>query len=239
MKLIERTLRDAKYKLTSKFNKNRSIIQTPVGSTKKEHNGTDYGTYGVKAKIYALEDGVVTTASKGEKNGNYLWVEYPRLKIKLKYLHCDKLAVKKGQKVDENTILGYVGQTGAATGIHLHLGYQVIGKNEYLDPELYDYKPKSEVVEEWIAGKYEILADKYMRKSTSLISTNLVKYSTLTATTKKQCTNKNGYAQFKKGAKITISKIVEKDGRIWGEYAGASRYLVLCNVDGTPQAKKV
>ena len=51
-----------------------------------------------------------------------------------------KIDVKKGQKVTKDTVLGTTGKSGKATGIHLHLGMKYLNKNEYVDPELYDYE---------------------------------------------------------------------------------------------------
>lgn len=102
-----------------------------------------------------------------------------------------------------------------------------------------DKPTANDPIQEWTVGKYKILVAKYLRKSTDVISTNLVKYTALYPATKKQCQSKNSYAQFKIGENITITKIINKDGRVWGEYADTKRYIVLCNKDGTPQAKKV
>lgn len=57
------------------------------------------------------------------------------------HYHLDSINVKKGQKVDENTIIGYTGDTGEVTGIHLHLGMKYIGQNKFEDAEKFDYKP--------------------------------------------------------------------------------------------------
>lgn len=42
--------------------------------------------------------------------------------------------------MNSNTIIGYSGKTGNATGIHLHLGMTLIGSNTWLNPHEYDYK---------------------------------------------------------------------------------------------------
>lgn len=51
------------------------------------------------------------------------------------HYHLDSIKVKAGQTVNENTILGYTGKTGKATGIHLHLGLKLLSGGDYIDPE--------------------------------------------------------------------------------------------------------
>lgn len=145
MKLATRTFKREDWYITSPFG-NRV---NPATGKKAFHNGDDYGTHLQKWNQYALEDGIVTRVGyNGKGYGNYLDVQYPRLGIQLFYAHLDKVYVKKGDKVNENTILGITGTTGQSTGIHLHLGYKKIG-GEYEDPESYDYQPlpKIEIVE--------------------------------------------------------------------------------------------
>ena len=59
-----------------------------------------------------------------------------------KYLHFSKRAVKKGQRVKQGQVIGYVGMTGLATGPHLHYAFEVNGV--YRNPrtvKLPDAKP--------------------------------------------------------------------------------------------------
>ena len=142
MKLAKRIFRDGEYYITSKFGK-RDVISTSAGNTSSFHNGVDYGTNSKKIPQYALEDGKVISCGTDSAEYGYakfVWVEYPRLGFKLLHYHLDEIKVKKGQKVTKDTILGTTGKTGKATGIHLHLGMKYLDKNEYVDPELYDYK---------------------------------------------------------------------------------------------------
>lgn len=123
-----------KHYVTSSFGK-RSVIQTKNGKTNIYHSGTDYGTNGMKIPQYAIEDGEVMTAKKASDGALYVWVKYPRLGIKMLHYHLDSISVKAGQKVNANTVLGYTGKTGKATGIHLHLGIKRLSGGDYIDPE--------------------------------------------------------------------------------------------------------
>jgi murein DD-endopeptidase MepM/ murein hydrolase activator NlpD len=48
-----------------------------------------------------------------------------------------RVNVKPGEKVKRGQIIGYVGNTGASTGPHLH--YEVIRNGEKVDPAFYFY----------------------------------------------------------------------------------------------------
>lgn len=54
---------------------------------------------------------------------------------KTRYAHMSKLYVKPGQKVDRWTPIGEVGETGRASGPHLH--YEVLLNNKQQNPEFY------------------------------------------------------------------------------------------------------
>ncbi|MDA3793340.1 MAG: M23 family metallopeptidase [Elusimicrobia bacterium] len=43
------------------------------------------------------------------------------------YIHLDSVKVKKGDKVSEGNIIGYIGDTGVAVGPHLHWGVYLHG----------------------------------------------------------------------------------------------------------------
>lgn len=134
MNLATRTFRREDWKTTSPFG---SRIH-PVTKAKSFHYGIDYGTHLENWNIYALENGKVIASNQDSTNGNYIWVEYPRLKLKIFYCHLAVRNVIKGQSVDENTILGKVGKSGRASGIHLHMGVKLNGK--YFDHAFYDYQ---------------------------------------------------------------------------------------------------
>lgn len=141
MKLAERLFRRKDYYITSKFGPRAAIYKNgKLVSAAGNHRGCDYGTHGAKWPQYALEDGIIDSAGKDSSGAIFTWVRYPRLGFRLLHYHLNSVSVKAGQKVTKDTILGYTGMTGKATGIHLHLGMRNIGSSVYLDPEKYDYK---------------------------------------------------------------------------------------------------
>lgn len=133
MKLATRTFKNTKYYITSAFGTRTS----PITGKKEHHDGCDYGTNGQNWKQYALEHGFVTLNSKDSHGAIIVRISYPRLGISLLYAHLKVSYVKINQVVGENTVIGLTGATGAATGVHLHLG--LLQNNKYVDPEKYNY----------------------------------------------------------------------------------------------------
>lgn len=105
-----------------------------IGST--NHKGMD-----ISAKsgtiIKAAATGTVKFAGYKGSLGNLVIIESKK-GIETYYGHCSKIYVKKGQKVTAGDKIAAVGQTGAATGPHLHLEIHVNGK--VINPQKYLYK---------------------------------------------------------------------------------------------------
>lgn len=135
-------------KVTSGYGKRTHPI---TGEKNKMHYGVDLTSS--DKNIYAIEDGYVLQISTGNDKattgyGNSIWVRYPRIGVALFHAHCKTIKLKKGDKVKKGDIIAVMGKTGAATGVHLHLGMQPIGKSNWLNPQTYDYTPPVEKVEE-------------------------------------------------------------------------------------------
>ena len=128
---------NAYHYVTSRFGK-RASLTTSNGNTSTLHSGIDYGTSSKKIPQYAIEEGEILAAAKAPEGALYVWVEYPRLGVKFLHYHLDSIKVKKGQKVNANTILGYTGKTGRSTGIHLHLGVKKLSGGDFIDPEKWE-----------------------------------------------------------------------------------------------------
>ena len=65
--------------------------------------------------------------------GNYIIVNHGS-GFKSLYAHLSKITVKEEQKVDKNTVIGFIGSTGWSTGPHLHL--EIINNKERVNPKL-------------------------------------------------------------------------------------------------------
>ncbi len=109
-------------RISSGFNMKRLH---PVFKTTRPHRGTDYAA-SRGTPVYAAGDGRVTKAGYSKANGNYIFISHGT-KYTTKYLHLHKRGVRKGQKVKQKQIIGWVGSTGYATGPHLHYEFLVNG----------------------------------------------------------------------------------------------------------------
>ena len=92
--------------------------------------------------------------------------------------------------------------------------------------------------EKWFAGDYELLVSKAVRKKHEL--GNNIQIVGLLHASKPYCTTKGFFdkAHLKVGTICKIDSIyLDNERRVWGQFG--TYWIVLCNKDGTPQARKV
>ena len=82
------------------------------------HPGIDFAAE-EGAEVYAVADGIVTTADYDAEKGNYVVLDHGG-GLETEYQHLKSLLVSAGQSVVQCQVLGYVGSTGNSTGPHLH-----------------------------------------------------------------------------------------------------------------------
>lgn len=97
----------------------------PIQKRWKSHNGTDYRA-NTGTPVVAAGSGKVTHSTYNKYNGNYVFIQHGD-GIETKYLHFSKRAVKKGQRVKQGQVIGYVGSTGMSEAPHLHYEFLVNG----------------------------------------------------------------------------------------------------------------
>lgn len=95
------------------------------------HRGIDLGTGDETPPIEAARTGVVTYAETGWNGGfgNLIEIDHGD-GIETRYAHLSSIVVKQGDRVDTNTVIGYVGTTGNSTGNHLHFEVRVNGEDQ-------------------------------------------------------------------------------------------------------------
>lgn len=91
----------------------------PVQKRYKAHLGTDYAAP-TGTPVRSTADGTIVEAGYTRGNGRYVKVKHNGT-YTTGYLHFSKIAkgIKKGVRVKQGDIIGYVGSTGLATGPHL------------------------------------------------------------------------------------------------------------------------
>jgi len=109
-------------RVTSNFSRKR---YHPILKRMRPHNGVDYGAP-AGTPVYAAGAGTVIEAGRNGPNGNYVFIRHSN-EIVTKYLHFSRRAARRGQKVEQGQVIGYVGATGWATAPHLHYEFVVNG----------------------------------------------------------------------------------------------------------------
>ena len=96
------------------------VITSPFGwRWGKLHEGIDISGTGRGSPIYAANNGVVTKAEYHSYNGYYIYIDHNNGYISV-YAHMDSLRVQAGQTVEAGQLIGTMGDSGFATGVHLH-----------------------------------------------------------------------------------------------------------------------
>ena len=94
----------------------------PISGETSYHSGTDIAAP-AGSPILAAASGTVTIAnaldSWGGGYGYYVRIDHGG-GLETLYAHCSSICVTAGQQVEAGQVIAYVGQTGRATGNHLH-----------------------------------------------------------------------------------------------------------------------
>ena len=99
----------------------------PFQHTWRAHRGVDYGAP-VGTRVRAVGDGVVEFAGRKGGYGNVVILRHNGQYSTL-YAHLSGLArgIRRGARVEQGDSIGFVGQSGWATGPHLHYEFLVAG----------------------------------------------------------------------------------------------------------------
>ncbi len=140
------------YRISSKFQKRRLH---PVTGKIKPHLGTDYAAP-QGTPIIATANGKVIKSSYTKNNGYYVKIRHNST-YTTQYLHMLKRGrVSDGAYVKQGDVIGYVGQTGLATGPHVCYRFWKNGKQ--VDP--YKQKlPEAEPISKDYIDDFKIIAD--------------------------------------------------------------------------------
>jgi murein DD-endopeptidase MepM/ murein hydrolase activator NlpD len=115
-------------RLSSGFGKRRH----PILRDTRMHRGIDFAAP-QGTPVLAAGAGVVEMAGRNRGYGNYVRLRH-NASHATAYAHLSKLArgLKRGRRVEQGEVIGYVGATGLATGPHLH--YELLVDGRQVDP---------------------------------------------------------------------------------------------------------
>ena len=115
-------------RLSSRYGKRRH----PILGYSRMHRGVDFaaprGT-----PIMAAGDGIIEAAGRNGAYGKYIRIRH-NSEYKTAYAHLTKFAkgTRRGRRVTQGKIIGYVGSTGRSTGPHLH--YEIHRSGRQINP---------------------------------------------------------------------------------------------------------
>ena len=94
------------------------------GQPNSPHWGVDIAAP-IGEPVYSPADGIVSLVSKNMYlMGNTLMIDHG-LSVQSIFIHLDSINVKKGDYINQGSVIAHVGRTGRATGPHLHWGVSV------------------------------------------------------------------------------------------------------------------
>lgn len=110
-------------RISSRFNPHR---KHPVLGYTRAHRGVDYAAKS-NTPIRAIGDGVITYLGRRGGYGRYIQIRHNNKAHTTAYAHMRRYAssLKKGSHVKQGQVIGYVGQSGTATGPHLHFEFRI------------------------------------------------------------------------------------------------------------------
>lgn len=99
----------------------------PILGRMRRHEGVDYAA-AAGTPVMAAGDGVVTRAGRAGGYGNLIEIRHDNGMV-TRYAHLRGFArnIRRGSHVSQGERVGFVGQTGLATGPHLHFEVRVGG----------------------------------------------------------------------------------------------------------------
>ena len=156
-------------RVSSGFTKSRFH---PVLNQWRAHKGVDFAAP-IGTKVKATSDGVVSSFGKQGGYGNAIMINHQG-RFTTVYGHLSGFAkgLRRGQRVAQGDVIGYVGMTGLTSGPHLHYEFKVDGQQrDPLRVALPDAKP----IDGANKAAFQSAADSFVARLNLLRNTNLAK----------------------------------------------------------------
>lgn len=118
----------------------------PIKKVRLPHPGVDYAAP-TGTPVKAIGDGVVLARAYDGASGNYVKIRHSSV-YETAYLHLSRFGrgIRKGVRVKQGQVIGYVGSTGLATGPHLD--FRVKKHGRYINPRTLKAPPAASLTAE-------------------------------------------------------------------------------------------
>ena len=145
-------------RISSGFSRRRL---NPVTKRVVPHLGVDYAAR-IGTPVHTIGDGTVILKKKDQINGRMLKVRHNST-YSSAYAHLNSFAsgISRGVHLRQGQVIGYVGQTGRATGPHLHFAMYRNGR--YVDPRKVNVPRASSVPREEMGSFMELVNERMAR----------------------------------------------------------------------------
>lgn len=164
-------------RISSRFNLKR---KHPVLNKFRAHRGTDYAAR-TGTPIKSTGDGKVIFAGRKGGFGNCVIIQHGS-RYQTLYAHLSKFnrKARKGRRIKQGQVIGYVGSTGLATGPHLHFEFRVDGVHR---DSLRVKLPKSRSISKDQKQSYQAEAERMLEWLRSQQTTQLANNDSLESST--------------------------------------------------------
>ena len=112
-------------RISSKFTNKR---WHPVLKRWRSHKGVDYAAP-TGTPVWATGDGKIHIIGRQSGYGKVIYIKHGKYVTVYGHLNGFKRGLKKGDHVKQGQVIGYVGQTGLATGPNLNYEFRIHGKH--------------------------------------------------------------------------------------------------------------
>lgn len=150
----------------SYFNSGNFSPNAPTDARHKKHDGVDLRASG-GTPIYPIAAGTVTSVGSDPKGGNIINIQHIN-GVRAYYAHLGSVTVNKGDKVNLNTVIGTVGDSGNAQGTFPHLHIQIWQNGQLMNPAKFFHVPQYTNVttkeKAWISDQAKIQAKNFNMK---------------------------------------------------------------------------
>ncbi|MDP1997090.1 MAG: peptidoglycan DD-metalloendopeptidase family protein [Gallionella sp.] len=156
-------------RVSSGFTKSRFH---PVLNKWRAHKGVDFAAP-IGTKVKATSDGVVSSFGRQNGYGNVIMINHQG-RFTTVYGHLSRFAkgLRRGQRVAQGDVIGYVGMTGLTSGPHLHYEFKIDGQQrDPLRVALPDAKP----IDNANKAAFQSVANSFVARLNLLRNTNLAK----------------------------------------------------------------